>query len=287
MSRWLVPLSFLAALLAMPTALAAQEASPDAKPAAGVGVEILASVVIPAAYVPAGEATLGFVHLVLDPGTTFTAPDVRPVQALQVDVVLAGQFAVQAASGLRVVRRDGTTEDVPPDAEAVLGPGDALVVLDGGQPQTLRTVGDAPVERLSTAIATTAQPATPPPQGPPPAGFSGEPLGFLAPPDWAQAGLPPGPLRVEFRRVTLAPGAALPPAAEPWPVLRGVTAGTLTREVGGLAVRIGAGENVPWMPGSEDAITLRNEGDEPAVYWELAIEPAGSEAATPGASPTG
>jgi hypothetical protein len=266
-----------------------QEASPAGSPPAGATVETLAAVEFPADTIPTGAVLAIGDHVTVDPGVNLNLADLDPKRGVVMTVVVSGRAGIIPTGAMRAIRVGGTAEDVPPGTEVLLGPGEAAAFLDGTAGHALRNAGDGPLELVDFGLYDTAEPATPPPAGGPPAGVSGEVLGHLSPSEWARAAVPAGPLRFSVRRVTLAPGAALPPAAAPWPVVRHVASGALTWAAAptggtpppGIALHFGAGQDVPWMPMNDRLLTLSNEGDEPVIFWELAIEPAGEGAATP------
>src|SRR5712691_3689461 len=104
-------LALVALVLLVPSTIAvAQEASPIASPAAGVTVETLAAVALPAAAIPAGAASVGWIHSTFAPGGSASQPDLAPQRVVSVNAVLAGRAGVTSAGTLRVVRADGTSE---------------------------------------------------------------------------------------------------------------------------------------------------------------------------------
>jgi hypothetical protein len=297
MLRPLVPLLAAVALLVLAsTAAAGQDATPATAPPAGVSTETLLAVTFPADTVPTGEATVDFFRLDYEPGTTLEFPSTAPSRSVLAELVVDGMLGARSEGAMRVVRADGATEEVPPGTEATLGPGDAAIYLDNSAPQVLRNAGEGPLVTINVGIFSTVEPATPVPPNVF-AGTTGLGLGYLDPAGWERAGLTGMPLAVTLRRVTLEPGASLPPSAETVPTLRAVETGELAWEVlrpegtptASRAVIFRPDQSVSWTPLRRGRVlVLRNEGDGPVTYLELTIaaaEPkdAPSRIGTPGA----
>ena len=201
-----------------------------------------------------------------------------------VEVVLSGRYALRLAAPFRVRRgaAGGVTgeADVPADVEVTLGPGDAAVYPDYAVPAEGRSVGAEPLVVVGAAIVAAEPSGTPAPALP--AGVTGEVLGHATRYEWRK--LPAGPTTVTLWRLTLPPGAGLPPYEPPGLEAIHVEAG---------AVGVGA-----WRPGEpapprtpptyiEDGTVpfagldpgtrrvVANAGDEPAVLLVLTVAPAG------------
>jgi hypothetical protein len=98
----------------------------------------------------------------------------------------------------------------------------------------------------------------------------------LEPGDWLRA----DPLAIAVRRVTLAPGAELPPSEEATPTLRYVEQGVIGRGITGPnapptpqpPLRFGAAQWVPWAPfGPDRQAAFANVGDDSLVFLEVSI----------------
>jgi hypothetical protein len=159
-------------------------------------------------------------------------------------------------------------------AEVTLGAGEAAAYLEPEATWTGRNVGEAPLEILYLGIEALAPPTSleehrlsdPEPGGNALTPQHGEGLGFLDATAWAE--LAPGPVVVTLARVTLAPGASLPPHAGP-----------------GLRL-VGAPGTVFGMQGRVDE-PLANAGDAPLVVYVVTLFPSGLPVGTPAATPTG
>jgi hypothetical protein len=101
--------------------------------------------------------------------------------------------------------------------------------------------------------------------------------------DSSADGLPPGPARLALERLTLPPGAALPPFVVPEWSWVGLGSGQLglTLEGEGLPYGWASGEErevQAWMnvppPAPGARTTLRNAGDGPLVLYRLSLTPA-------------
>ena len=140
----------------------------------------------------------------------------------------------------------------------MLGPGDLLVYVGlPPVPGEFRNDGEEPVSGLVFGVWGTEVAACPP------TGMVEPWLEYLDGAEWT---LPPGPLAVAVRRVTLAPEASisLPETA-----------------TGGALAFVHAEAGSPAYAGAGATRTLGNAGDAPLVVLILTISPAGPAAGTP------
>lgn len=121
--------------------------------------------------------------------------------------MVEGSYAASVDRPLPIVRGGGVPEEVSPGTEVVANRGDALIFPLNEAARTAANVGTTRLVVLDAGIYSTVPPATPLPI-PIPTGIQGESLGRLNEPDWAP--VPPGPLIVTLRCLTLTPGTALP-----------------------------------------------------------------------------
>jgi hypothetical protein len=246
--------------------------------------EILGTVTLPAAAIPSGALSSLVWHIVAQPGGSETrvADDMQP--GVEAYFVLEGAYTVQVDGPVRVIHADGTTEDLAPGTEVMVGPGEAWIDLDLTAAATFRNAGSTPV--VFVGVGFWAQTGTMN-RGTtdPPASVDGMATS-LSPGDWAQA----GPLTVTLRRVTLAPGAHLPPSAEPLPILRFVEQGQLTREIvqvgtptASAAPLVFRADNwVAWAElGANKQVRVVNDEEEPLVFLELTITSAAADLGMP------
>jgi hypothetical protein len=239
---------------------------------------------LPAEAIPPGALTSFAWHLVAQPGAseTWVADATQP--GVEANFVLDGAYTVQVEGPLRIVRADGTTEDLAPGTEVTVGAGEAWIDLELAAAMTFRNAGNTPV--IFAGVGFWAQESTTDRATTNPPGAIDGSATSLSPDGWAQA----GPLTVTLRRLTLAPGTSLPPSDETLPILRFVEHGRLTREITqvGIATAPGAplvfrtGEWVPWVElGPDRQSILSNDEDEPLVFLELTITPAATDLGTP------
>jgi hypothetical protein len=210
------------------------------------------------------------------------ADDTQP--GVEAYVVLEGTYTVQVDGPVRIIRADGTTEDLAPGTEVLVGPGEAWIDLDLTAAATFRNAGSTPA--VFVGVGFWAQAGTMNRGTTDPPGSVDGMATSLSPDDWAQA----GPLTVTLRRVTLPPGASEPPSAEPLPILRFVEQGQLTREI----VQVGtpsasaaplvfrAGNWVSWGElGANKQARVVNDEEEPLIFLELTITSAAADLAVP------
>jgi hypothetical protein len=117
-----------------------------------------------------------------------------------------------------------------------------------------------------------------------PVGLTEQGLGSIRGEDWLDHGLRGHDLELVVRRVTLDPGATMETVDAQWPSVRFVESGTLTwtiTEAGAASPRASIdfreGEVVSYFhPEPGAVVTLENGDNEPAIYLELTVLPAGA-----------
>jgi hypothetical protein len=253
-------------------------------PAAVSSGEFLGTVTLPAEAIPSGALSSLVWHMIAQPGGSETRAADETQPGVEANLVLEGTYTVQVDGPVRVIHADGTTEDLAPGTEVMVGPGEAWIDLDLRASATFRNAGSTPAVFVGVGFwaqtATSDRSTTDPPSSVDGMGTS------LSPGDWAQA----GPLIVTLQRVTLPPGARVPPSDEPLPLLRFVEQGQLTREI----VQVGtplvpaaplvfrADNWVSWAQlGENQQARVVNDGEEPLVFLELTITPAAADRGTP------
>jgi hypothetical protein len=280
--------------LVQPGSSGAQESTPSALNAA-VTEEPVYSWNIPAEMLPTGDVEGVFYRLTLPPEAsmplllgpycTCSSPMVEP--GIGVEMVEAGTYTIRLDAPFTVVR-DGVEEEFSVGTEATLGPGDVARFPDYAASGELRNAGSDAVSVLGLAMLSsgsdTGTPVSELPQG----AVSTE-LAHVTPADWSN--LPPGPLTVSLRRLSLSAGAVLAPY-EP----AGLE--SILVEDGEISLAfIPVGETEPSSPlvYREDHASpflstppgtrrvVRNDGQAPAALLVLTIAPADA-ARTPAAA---
>ena len=191
--------------------------APVAPQAAALAADPLLAATVAAAAPAAGEATVWFTETTWDPGTSYALP-ADPVRAgVGFDYVLAGAYAARSAGPVLLLRAaaaatPSAATPVAPGAEAVLGPGDAVVYLDYAAAWEARNPGPGPARVLGGGIASPMgafAAGSPIVYGQLPAGVAAAVVGWPA-----SVRMPPPPTAVTItaHRLTLGPGAQLPAA---------------------------------------------------------------------------
>jgi hypothetical protein len=168
-------------------------------------------------------------------------------------------------------QRGGNVEEITPGTEVTLDPGDAVVYVENSAAQQVRNPGQTPTETVSFGVFPDAL--------------------VVTPRDWEQAGLAGHDVAVHVERVTLPPGASLPPyqpiATEPMAYV--VSTGELELDVVPASNRATAVATLRFLPGQVvpfrmlregNQFVLRNAGDEPLTLIELSLA-AEESSATP------
>jgi hypothetical protein len=226
---------------------------------------------------------------ILAPGVTTTRPPGDFPTGVRVDYVVAGSYATRVDGPLLVARAGAidAPESIAPGKEVRLGPGDAALYPQNDAGQTWGNAGTAPLELLVAGVFAAALP-------PPPAGLVAAELAQLLGQEAAWAPIATGPLALTLRRMSLAPGAELPPSAPPGPELVAVEAGVL----GVAAVHAGsdaaagrerfvvAGQGTALAPPAAGTLRVLRNADtsgRPLAFLVLTLAPAAGGAATPDA----
>jgi hypothetical protein len=249
--------------LAGPTGALAQDATPVGPAADGATVENLYGFTLPAGAVPAQVGGAVFLRFTVSPGTSFdfSVPCwVSP--AADAWYVEAGRFAVRPAAPARLVRSGSGAaapeEPVAAGQEVVLGPGNLLVYVGlPPVPGEFRNPGPEPVSGLVFGIWGPEVAACPP------TGMVEPWLEYLEGAAWT---LPPGPLALALRRITLPPGGRVP-LPEPAP--------------GEALTFLHTEEGAPTYEGAGAERILTNTRNAPLVVLLLEARPASPGAGTP------
>jgi hypothetical protein len=203
-----------------------------------------------------------------------------------VELIEEGTYTVRLDAPFTITRAGmEQMEEVAAGTEVTLGPGDVARFPDYAAPGEIRNTGTDAVSVLGLAILSSEASSTPVPDLP--AEVDPRALSSAFSSDWRK--LPPGPVTVTLRRVSLPPGAELTPY-EP------VGLETIVVEEGNASFAfIPAGETEPsqpliYGPGSATPLSsvqagarrvVSNDSEEPATLLILTIAAAGDEAATP------
>lgn len=316
--------ALVAALLVL-ISFGANVAAQDATPAAGEGgapagvtFEPIAQAVVD--QLPPAPADVFFLRLTLAPGASFPLNPADP--SLVLVGVESGTFSVRALTEVQVARVviAGTpvaAEVVAEGVEFTLSPGESAIFPpfvagevrnDGQEPAVALVAGIEPIGALATPAAATPVAAGTPvgeaEEFAPLAGVVFQPLAF-----GSVEVLPLGPAGIGIGRLTLEPGAVIPPHPHLGPEFGVIEAGTasITVSEGELQVArgvatmatpfaepavetFGAGDEVTLNPGdavfyeSGTVADLRNAGDQSLVFLGGGIEPIGVAPATPEAA---
>lgn len=253
---------------------------PAATPADdGVTVETLTQVTMAASEVPESVDSILLVHLRLPAESSSTM--MHNNTAFQLSVPLEGELQMPVTGRTEVIRADGAVEALDTGVALRARPGDTVIGYDLSLPKTLANPAATPIDLLGSLFAH--------------GGWgvndvflveTGSTLEFpsgdwLTPYDLGEAGLTGRPLLVTIRRVTLEPGAKIE-VEDRYAAVRLVEDGAVTRTPMEDGVPTASStrhiSTIPYVepePGS--VIELSNQGDETAMFYELAIGPASSE----------
>jgi hypothetical protein len=273
-------------------------AVPAPTPIPGVTVDGIGTVTLPAETIPGKGSWFGAWRATLEPGAAGSYGSIAPNRSVGVESVLVGTYATRSEGPMRIIRSDGSTEDVPVGTEATIGPGESILVLDNAVARTFRNPGATQAVLVAWAITSMNGAAMRDTEAPEPAlalgpGVTFQGLARMLPDVWDQATIPDGPLTIDVRRLTLAPGASLPPEPEVYPTLRWVESGRLGWDIAGEGVASPAsgrpmmsyqeGEMVSWVPTRPGIrVVLRNPSKTtPVVLLVVSLAPAGTAAVTP------
>jgi mannose-6-phosphate isomerase-like protein (cupin superfamily) len=221
---------------------------------------------------------------VFDAWTGFFAPDesmefpsYAPAVSIAADVVVDGEWAARS-EGRMQLQRDGTTEEIAPGTEVMLGPGDAVVYVENAAAQAVRNPGDTETHTVSFGVFSVAPPEA-------------EYPGVVNKEDWERSGLAAHDVAVTVERLALPAGSSLPVVTDPraphfFAVMEGTVEWVLTQPDGQTPVlRFFPGQMIRFRPLDEgEQLQLRNPGNEPLVLLQLTLSPAqaGAATATPG-----
>jgi hypothetical protein len=268
---------------------AAQEGTPAAADNGAAEEELIFSHTFPQEALPNGEAQAIFYRFTLPPGVSLPllvgpfcgCPGQTVMPGVGLEAVTEGAYTVRLDAPFAVVR-GGDEEEIAPGTDVTLTPGEVGVFPDYAAPAEVRNDGSGPASVIGVAVVSNESTATPAPSLP--MGLETEELARAVPADWRR--LPPGPVTLTLRRLTLPVGAALGPyeaiGLETFLVEQG--------EVGlvfmapdanepGRPLVYGAGRSAPFVslnPGTRRLVT--NEGDGPATILVLAVVPAAADA---------
>ena len=198
-----------------------------------------------------------------------------------VEVVQTGTYTIRLEAPLRVQRAGSTEpdEEIPAGIEVTLAAGDAVIYPDYAAPGAIGNAGDEPVTLTGVIINATEGSGTPLPTLP--IGVRATPLTHATVSDWDK--LPPGPLNVTLRQVTLPPETHIGPYKRVGLQAMRIESGTVLRYLlpAGEATPRGRpqaqrpGTTIPFMapvPGLRETVAV--DGDQPAELLVLIIEPA-------------
>jgi hypothetical protein len=198
-----------------------------------------------------------------------------------VEVIQTGTYTIRLEAPLRVQRAGSTEpdEEIPAGTEVTLAAGDAVIYPDYAAPGDIGNAGDEPVTLTGVVINATEGSGTPLPKLP--TGLWATPLTHSTVSDWDK--LPPGPLNVTLRQVTLPPETHIGPYKPVGLQAMRIESGTVLRYFlpAGEATPRGRplaqlpGTTTPFMapaPGLRESLDV--DGDQPAELLVLIIEPA-------------
>jgi hypothetical protein len=203
------------------------------------------------------------------PGDSIEFPSYAPQVNIAADVVLIGE-QVSHSEGRMQLQRDGTTEEIVPGEEAMLGPGDAVVYVENSAAQGISIPGEVAAETISFGV------------------FIGSTAVTNA--DWEQSGVANGDVAVTVDRLTLTPGASLDPFRPDLahPTLFAVSAGELQLDVISTTdspapkatLRFLPGQLIPFRTLPADMqFVLHNAGNDPLTLIQLTLTKEEVEAA--------
>jgi hypothetical protein len=229
----------------------------------------------------------------LAPGATGQHPTIDYAKGTGVELVLDGTLKISSDATLRVTHLDGTTSDIPPGEPVTVNRGESVEHDDITVAQTWSNPGPGQTVLLGIGVFGINEIES---------DFEGYYVHFGGL-DWSRAtvdlraqwsafGLADGPVTATIRRLTIAPGAALPPARDSAPTLRWVESGEIgwTPVGDGIATRASnkplnryfSGQRVPWTTNlTTEAILSNPSKKESAVVWEIVLTPRTPSLATP------
>ena len=254
----------IALFLTLPVLVSSRQATQvpvTGSPAAGLAVDTLLDLTVPADMLPAGPVVVTFGLYTWEAGATVSVQPGILAAGTEIDLVVEGAWAQRAGAAQLVARADGdgALEEIPADTEVVLGSGDGIAYPPEASFE-FRNPDPRPGKAMWAAVTSTAPPTqtgeviqT---------GFDFEFLGQTEPAAWADEA--PGPLRVVFWQAVLAPGASI---SAPAP--------------GGVQlVEAESGPGRARLNKAEDG-SARNEGQAEQVVLGITLIPVDAEDAAP------
>jgi hypothetical protein len=268
----------------VPALVRALESGPD-----GVVDTPLVETTFSAEELPGGDKEAVYYQLTIPPGESLSylgglycgCRSETITKGVGVEVVQTGTYTIRFEAPLRVQRAGsaGPDEEIPAGTEVTLAAGDAVIYPDYAAPGTIGSAGDGPVTLTGVVINATESSGTPLPKLP--TGVRATLLTYSTGSDWDQ--LPPGPLNVTLRQVTLPPGSHIGPYTSVGLQAMRIESGTVLRNLlpAGEATPRGRplaqrpGTTTPFMaPAPGLRRTLDVDGDQPTELLVLIIEPA-------------
>jgi mannose-6-phosphate isomerase-like protein (cupin superfamily) len=236
-------------------------------PGAEITTETLATIRLPAAAIPPPPAIIDVWLATLSPGQEIGFAAGASPPSILVDVVLGGQLMVLSKGRVQVQRAEGA-EEVAPNTVVTIRPDEAVIYIDNRAEQTFRNPGRSTLTAISFGVFSAAPPST----------FTAGPVSQE---DWERSGLAGLDLTVTVERLTVPPGAALPPfvpdrrAPRVFAVEEGVAESVIVMPTGATTPtpkRFGAGQVIGFRTlGQGERLQLRNPEAQPLVLLQVTI----------------
>jgi hypothetical protein len=260
-----------------------------ASPSPSAGVSTFFAADYPAGSLPQGSANVVFARFQYEPGSIESVYGFTEIQHdIGTMLVVGGRFWIRADGPLTVLRApDGRPEHVPPGTQAILEIGDAVYAPAWGVNYSRGAYGDEPATIYVLLVEGLFQGT--PVNGTPTVGEASVETAFEVPltaADRAGSKLDAGPVRAIVRQIAVPAGAAPVRRADRAYTVRVVVSGKATWGVvaGGRQTTPSAthsaftGSAIPYtalQPG--EAVMIANSIKVPLVYYEVTLEPAGTE----------
>ena len=181
--------------------------------APGVQDAPLAETTFAPAELPNGEKAAIYYQITIPPGASLAylggpfcgCRGETIASGVGVEVVQSGTYSLQLEAPLRVQRAGSSRpgKEIPAGTTVTLTAGDVAIYPDYAAAGDIRNAGADPVTLLGVAIIAPEGSGTPVPT--PPTGLQATLLAHIPPADWTA--LPPGPLHLALRQLSLPPGA--------------------------------------------------------------------------------
>jgi hypothetical protein len=128
-------------------------------PTAGVTVETLLDMTIPADLLPDGPLVVAFGLYTWEAAATVSVQEGILAVGAEIDLVLEGAWAERCGASQFVTRADagGTLEEIPAGTESVLGPGDGMAYRSEASFE-FRNPEPKPGKAMFAAVTSTAPP---------------------------------------------------------------------------------------------------------------------------------